>query len=379
MPEIRPDFQMELENIDVMRVMDYAVENYDLSGICLVASSTVERRVKDHFDQIVYWFPAGIMPVSDFFRKNGKLPEAPRPHGRQCLPQFSPRRWVFREYYFFGTDMGQKDSDQHHAKSSYHYTDAAKDDRLQEFNIEVPANFGGKSKTSTGLFWALDTLQRAISYTAVDFKYFNCSNGARINRARALLSRNLNLPEPEISREQAVQDIMDGYPAMSSEDFNERWQPEKMIRALTEIFDELVDVVETSDLIRGTDHLVDFARIFYATKEDPYEHYASLVLRGTINTVFIACDYYLCRLNDEAKYDSATEVCREEFRVLIERLRNVVTKHIRARERDWDLDEQYLNGAIDEDGLTDEQRAELLATPDTAPDEANDEMAQQSE
>ena len=51
---IRPDFQMELENIAVMRVMKYAAERHDLSGICLVSSSTVEREIKDFFDEVAH-------------------------------------------------------------------------------------------------------------------------------------------------------------------------------------------------------------------------------------------------------------------------------------------------------------------------------------
>jgi len=358
---IRPDFQMELENYRVLPVIMYAASKHDLSDICLVASSTVDREIRQYFSKEIYWFRPALCPFPIFSNNMDSCLKHPDPTVVNVGLSFA-QEMGFREFYLFGADMGQKDSEQHHAKSSYHYSDESKNDLKQVFNIEVPANFGGKAMTSSGLFWALDTLQRAIGYSSPSHKYFNCSNGARINRAIPKLSRTLELEEPKVSREQAVQDILDAAQLMSAEDIDARWQPEKMIDAVNDMLDNLVDLIETKDLIKDTDHLIESSQMFYADTDCIFEHYASLLLRGTINQILIACDYYLCRINDEEKYDAALEIVRDEFRVVIERLREIGVKNLRAQALGIELIEAYLSGQSDDDELSDEQRA-ALAVP----------------
>ncbi|MEQ8504083.1 MAG: DUF115 domain-containing protein [Rhodospirillales bacterium] len=368
---IRPDFQMELENYKVLPVIMYAASKHDLSGICLVASSTVDREIRQYFTNEIYWFRPALCPFPIFSDDVESCLRHPDPTVVNVGLSFA-QELGFREFYLFGADMGQKDSDQHHAKSSYHYSDESKNDLKQVFNIEVPANFGGKAMTSSGLFWALDTLQRAIGYTTANHKYFNCSNGARINRAIPKLPRTLDLPEPEVSREQAVQDIIDASRLMTAEEIDNRWQPEKMIDAFNDLLDNLLDLVETHDLINDTDHLIESSRLFYSNTDTVYSHYSSLVLRGTINQMLIACDYYLCRLNDESKYEPALEVVRDEYRKVTERLRSIATKHIRSQALGIELAEACLNGTSDDDGLTDEEREALTVRQDKPSDEDAD-------
>ncbi|HBC08338.1 MAG TPA: hypothetical protein DC046_12280 [Rhodospirillaceae bacterium] len=360
---IRPDFQLELENIRVLPVLMYAASKHDLSGICLVASSTVDREIKDYFSDIVYWFRPALCPFPIFSNNMANCLRHPDPTVVNVGLTFA-QEMGFREYYFFGTDMGQKGKNQHHAKASFHYSDEAKDEKVQEFNIEVPANFGGKANTSSGLFWALDTLQRAIGYSGMDCRYYNCSNGVRINRSIPKLSRTLDLPEPQVSRSDTVKDILDNFPVMSKEEVNELWEPEKMIEAIDSLLDDLLDIVESQDLVNSTDHLIELSRRFYSKHESRFDSYAGLTLRGTINQVFIAADFYLCRINNEDKYAAALEVFRDEYRNISERMRETVTKQIRAQRLGYFLPDDYLSGVQEDDELTEDQRAQLLVPQD---------------
>lgn len=357
---IKPDFQMELENIAVMRVMQYAAEKHDLSGICLVSSSTVEREIKDFFDTVVFYFRPALCPYPIFSNNPESCLAHPDPTVVNVGLSFA-QEIGFREYYFFGTDLGQKDSDQHHAKSSFHYSDKAKNEVLQDFNIEVPANFGGKAKTSSGLFWALDTVQRAILYSGNRCRYYNCSNGVRINKATPKLSRTLDLPELEKTREETVREIVESFPLMHREEFDELWQPEKMINAINDLIDELIDIIETKELANETDHMIDAARMFYTDGKESYKTYASLVMRGSVNQALIAADYYLSRITDETRIEEGQAIIREEFLTLMEKLRAIVTKHIRCQALDIEMREEHLRGDDDDDGLTDEQRALVTA------------------
>jgi hypothetical protein len=355
---ITPDFQLELENFRVLPVLMYAASKHDLSDVCLVASSTVDSEIKDYFKKHVYWFRPALTPFPIFSNEMLNCLKHPDPTVVNVGLTFA-QEMGFSEFYFFGTDMGQKGNNRHHAKASFHYSDEAKDEVLQDFNIEVPANFGGKARTSGGLFWALDTLQRAIGYSPAHHKYFNCSDGARVNRAIPKLSRTLDLPEPEISRRETVDSMIESFPTMTEADVDARWQPEKMIEAMENLLDDLVDIMETNDIIRTTDHLIESAKRFYAAKDSNFDTFAGLLLRGSVNQVLIGADYFLCRINDENLYDEAAEIFRDEFRKFCDRMREICTKNIRAQALGIELPNDYLSGDQEDDELTDEQREQL--------------------
>lgn len=357
---ITPDFQLELENYDVVRVLSYASEKYDLSDICLVASSTVDLDVKNHFNDVVYYFRGALSPYPVFSNAEDS-----------CLRHLDPtvvnvglsfaQEVGFREFYFFGTDLGQKDSSLHHAKSSFHYSSKAKDEMLQEFNKEMPGNFGGKAMTSWGLFWALDTVQRAIAQAGPRHKYFNCSNGVRIEGAIPKLSRTLDLPEPSMSREDTVRDIKEKFPVFGEEDFAEHWQPEKMIAAIDDLADILVALFETHDLIKGTDHLIELAQLFYGDTDDVFDQYARLLFRGSMNMAMNANDYYLARITDDSVIEQANEIDRELLVALTERLRRDSIIHIRALDKGIALSEKFLRGDIEDPGLSEDEEKLLAA------------------
>ncbi|MEP1031468.1 MAG: 6-hydroxymethylpterin diphosphokinase MptE-like protein [Alphaproteobacteria bacterium] len=368
---ITPDFQLELENFRVLPVLMYAASKYDLSDICLVASSTVDREITDYFKDIVYWFRPALAPYPIFSNNMQNCLRHPDPTVVNVGLTFA-QELGFREYYFFGTDMGQKGNNKHHSKSSFHYSEEAKNEAIQTFNIEIPANFGGKARTSSGLFWALDTLQRAIGYSPNDYKYFNCSDGARINRAIPKLARTLDLPKPEVSRADAVRNIVESFPTMTDAEVDACWEPEKMIEAMNNLLDDLVDIVETCDLIKTTDHLIEASNRFYGAKDDHLEAFAGLLLRGTINQMFIGTDYFLCRINNEDLYEDALEVVREEFRKTTDQLREIGTKNIRAQAFGIELPNTYLSGEFDDDELTDAQR-ESLTVPQHKPAQKTEE------
>lgn len=92
----------------------------------------------------------------------------------------------FKKIYFFGTDMGSIDPEQHHSKdSSYQYLKKETSDKFVfKKNAEIyPSNFGDKEVYSSGVYpmfkRELESIVLGWSYTFgndIDFK--NCSDGA---------------------------------------------------------------------------------------------------------------------------------------------------------------------------------------------------------
>jgi len=343
---IRPDFQLELENLNVMRVMSYAAERFDLSGICLVASSTVERKIKDFFDEVIYYFRPALSNFPIFSGDEDTCLQNLDPTVTNVGLAFA-QEVGFKEFYLFGVDMGQKGNNRHHATDSYHYSDKAKNDRKRTFEQEVPANFGGKAGTNYGLFWALDSFQRAIAFTlGRGHRYYNCSDGALIKGATPKLSRTIELPEPLEPRAEKVREIIERFPTFDESDFARCWQPEKMISALNFVCDSLIKTFEENDLVRGTDHLIEASRVFYGPPGDNFYNFGRLMVRGTTALALVALDYYLSRIKDAGKYDIANELGRASLTELINRMRVVAIDHIWALDRGEEVDWDYLQGIL---------------------------------
>ena len=149
---------------------------------------------------------------------------------------------------------------------------------------------------------------------------------------------------------------------MTAEEFNDRWQPERMIDALNGTIDEVLDILASNDLVRGTNHMLQVMPLFYQQKDDVYETYAGQLLRGSFNQALICVDYYLARITEEDKYEQAMEIVLDEFTIMAERMREICTKYLRVLSNGLELREEYLRGDDDDDGLTEEQK-ELVSIP----------------
>ena len=203
---IVPDFQIEVENIEVYRQIEQVAETHDISDVTLLCSVTCERDALEFFDNIVFFMRGSLSPYPIWHLTEEQTL-------RHCHPTVSNAGLSFaqeigsREIYLFGVDMGSMDTDPevHHSKDAYYYTEGAvinEDDIIH--TIPVPGNFGGTSHTSKGLFTARDHLSRAMKEVTFGQQYFNCSNGAAIDGARAKSSRSIELEAIDGGKREAV-------------------------------------------------------------------------------------------------------------------------------------------------------------------------------
>ena len=215
---IVPDFHCEIENTeenyDALRPV---ADAYDLSGITLIGSATVDSRMPDLFgDSLLYIREPGMSTALYGTDDNAIAATTPN-----CvtLATRMVSRFGFREVYLFGTDFGSRRPDQHHAADSIWMTDPEwreKYDRIAEaLNIPLPGNFGGKAYTNRMLEYFLHSTQALIA-TASDTTFYNCSDGVRIEGAVAKLPSQANFPIMRDRRLAAVEEIRNSaatYPA----------------------------------------------------------------------------------------------------------------------------------------------------------------------
>lgn len=118
----------------------------------------------------------------------------------------------FKQIYMFGVDNGSARADKRqHPEESVTYSKvladatssvAAEDKKVSELNIEKPGNFVDKVSTNVLYNTSACTMEMLIQGNQ-DLKYFNCSNGLRVEGAKPVHSASLleawqQLPEVDL-------------------------------------------------------------------------------------------------------------------------------------------------------------------------------------
>ena len=179
---IVPDIQCELEN--VAAVWDHHSLNartHDLSGIMLVASSTVDPRVASLFGRRIFFFRDSVSSTklfgNGFVEFSGAAPSVTN------LGLRLSRTLGFREIFLFGVDLGARDPDRHHSKDAIYCTDEewgkAYTRNQERMTIPLPGNFGGTVYTNRVLLW-FRMMMADFLLMVPDLTVWNCSDGASI-------------------------------------------------------------------------------------------------------------------------------------------------------------------------------------------------------
>lgn len=207
---IVPDFQCEIENTpENYEVLRRALARDEGSSTRLLASATVDPRLPDLFSELMFYLRApGIS--SDVYGDpaHSILGTAPN---CATLAMRMASRFGFSEVYLFGTDFGTKRPEIHHVSDSIWVTDPTwsemYDREGDHMVIEMPGNFGGKAYSSPLLEFFL-TAARGLIAASTETRFFNCSDGVRIDGALPKAPGAVRLTSTPTDRERALEDII---------------------------------------------------------------------------------------------------------------------------------------------------------------------------
>jgi hypothetical protein len=308
---VPPDFHVELENIDVGRVLAPVARDHDLSAIPLIAPMSVDPDVMGPFERTIFTGRQNLPTHPLYGLDLDCQPALGEPTVSNLALAFA-REQNFPEICFFGTDMGARDRDLDHAAGTWHRT--SKDDyQAPEYDIPVPGNFGGTCHTSAGLYQALHALSLAVSHDRSARTYLNCSDGAAIAGARAQRSAGL-APQPRRKRD-AVQAVLDGFTPWDPSRMPNPWPGPAVIAEIDQQFSRLRGVLASVRNFADKSYVPRAGQVFrYAeghtglAPEGP-ESAANILVRGTVGAHLVFMEYFLNRVTSPAHLDHLGRAC----------------------------------------------------------------------
>lgn len=202
---IKPDIHVETERTKI--VYDFLINLNDpdyLRDVLFLSTDVIHPDCASLFNRSVLAFKLsepGVALYHNYF-----------PHLNSCaalggvnplvgnIGVSAPIHLGFKNLYLFGLDNGYKHKGHHHSKLSSYYNNEESAGALGEMMYgdslwQREGNFGG-TIISNAMF---DTSRRVIEQVLAaneDVRCFNCSDGARIERARTLPSAEISLSMP---------------------------------------------------------------------------------------------------------------------------------------------------------------------------------------
>ncbi|NQU60138.1 MAG: motility associated factor glycosyltransferase family protein [Rhodospirillales bacterium] len=200
---IVPDFQVESENFypDFDDIYAYLQGAAETQRIHLVAAVTCPEEIIRCFGSATLYFRDGQTPRYLFNPPDSATLIGSSPAVGNAGLSFA--QWSgFRRFYFFGMDLGARNPDRHHAVGSMGLV-------LQDFSIEMPANFGGTVMTTIIFYDSLTGFREAIHQLSDGREYFNCSDGCFIEGAEPLHLADVDLPPATAAKADVVRQLRD--------------------------------------------------------------------------------------------------------------------------------------------------------------------------
>ncbi len=320
---IKPDIQVELERgTPPLELLTKLSEEFDLSGIFLMASTTIDPRTRELFDDSFFFFRAALSPYPIFGDRKSAL-DIPGPTVANTSLSLA-QELGFHNFYSFGVDFGARDPDRHHSVASDYFGEMEAEEE-KDYGKPMPANFGGMVFTGFILQWAKDSFENAIERHPAN-TYYNCSDAVRIERMVPMLSETIELPEAVI-KAQVIESIKNSAPIFDQNRFREQWRRADIFTELKHFSDLLCDIVEDDnfeDYFIITKKMAD--NLIYQSEEETPS--TAMIYRGTIFMIMIVIYFYSNRLTERERLPEFRQIIAEEFITEMKNLENIATETI---------------------------------------------------
>ena len=310
---ITPDFLVLLErDPDLLPFQQGSSEEFDMSGICLVGATNLYPGIADLYDETIMFFRPGISPYPLFARNSRQMMIKPDPLVANGALSFS-QRTGFREFYFFGVDVGAKDADYHHSKYSWYNTKGMQ--LGYPLDTTAPGNFGGIVTTGTVFLWSKKALEQAISAVSGGRNYYNCSDGGRIEGAIPRHPSTVSLPKVR-NKKKIVRQLIDKFPVYTKEDFDAAWTTADLHKTIPEFCEQLGACLKEHDF-SDMRYLTEAMKLL---KPGTIDDGVAMVFRGSVYFMLMMLHSYGQRIITKKERTRFQRIARKEFAAALKRM-----------------------------------------------------------
>ncbi|MDV7339037.1 6-hydroxymethylpterin diphosphokinase MptE-like protein [Terasakiella sp. A23] len=308
---IRPDFQVEVENVEAsITVLEKAKKEFDLSNTTLVTTTTMQPDAIACFDNTVLYFRQSLSSTPIFTLGSDYQLLEVGPTVTNAALSFA-QQVGGREFYFFGMDFGARDAQKTHVKNTAYEKDIK---YSREFKNKYRGNFGGTVFIDSIMHWARSVAERSIIRFNNGRTYYNCSDGAYIERATPRLPRALKpLAELPFDKSATVAKIKENFELYTDEHFEKTWGREDWQQQVNDLCDAIIETIDDVKEENYWSRYVErIARLIISPDEETTP--AQFMLRGSIFMMFMTTIFYPTRVIQEEKRELVREIVREELR-----------------------------------------------------------------
>ncbi|MBO6788878.1 MAG: DUF115 domain-containing protein [Rhodospirillales bacterium] len=307
---IRPDFHVEMENMHVYSSIKPLSEEYDLSGICLVVSTSIEPHIVSFFDDVLFYFRQWTSPYPLFC--DTPLHGLRKPGPLVVNVSFSLALDIgARSIFMFGTDFGTRGEGLDHAKDNVLFTEGAVIGFTQTYDQKVAPNFDGDFFASYDFLWGLKAIRETIQLFGHGCRIANCSDGALVEGTLPLCSSEVRLDTSPETKQRDLAAVKSGSKDISAAWFDRHWDPDALRAEINRFVDEAVSIFGDPKSYDDNVYLKRFMRLsrdIPLNRKDPgSDQYARISLavadlfRGSIDMFLICIRYYLGRVTPAGK------------------------------------------------------------------------------
>lgn len=329
---ITPDFQMLLENgAAPYRALKAVADEFGFDDTVLIASNTVDPRVKGLFKGAVFYFRNALSSYALF-----------SPGDAYTLDESGPTvtntglsaalGLGFREIYLFGVDLGTRNQSRHHSKDSLYRHDGDDKEELagaMKFDTVYDqvdlANFGGLAHTESIMLWTRDSLSRIIAAYRPSAQVYNCSDGLLIENAQPMSSASIRLKSKPEDKCRDLKTVADRSLLPADEaHFAERWQRENWPGVIKSMLVRVRGILDDSG--RNLNRFMLDLCGALINEGSVHPTVAQYFVRGTLLMSSMCLAYYLRRVTPEERTEEFWRILEEEFADIL---------RVLAEQTDW--------------------------------------------
>lgn len=295
-----PDFQIETENAGVSPLTRQMADEHDLSKVILVASTTIDPDVLPSFRDVVFYFRSSLSPYPVFAPSHASSLFMPDPTVGNAGLSLA-LELGFKDVYLFGMDCGSRNPARHHSSDAYHYSADAGDIDVR-YDMQVDANFGGRTWTNHGLFMSIVNLIELLKIFGDGRNVRNCSDGAMIDGATPLKPVDIDLSPNAGMKQAAMQSLIETMPPFADTGQDTSWPGDAFADAVhsycAQIREHLtqIDNYEDKSYQRKLMEVLQPPVAYFAPPPKGVQHGVNILMRGTLFCILMFFERYLSRV-----------------------------------------------------------------------------------